>query len=142
MGREAPELSHAAAPEVSPHTTADDQVLPYLGPLTRAGNPAANPSSPDTSSKELEESSSEEDQPTNEAHRDKARQRAQHLDTNFDAWQHKKIAKGIPSWVTRDTMICDLPEHGKAQLNHPDPVGLPLEYMHDRQVFDSIRSVI
>ena len=39
-------------------------------------------------------------------------------------------------------MICDLPEHGKAQLNHPDLVGPPLEYMRDRQVFNSIRSDI
>ena len=62
------------------------------------------------------------------------------MDTNFDAWQHKKIAKGLPGWAARDTMICDLPEHGKAQPNHPDPVGPPLEYMHDRQVFEGIRS--
>ena len=30
----------------------------------------------------------------------------------------------------------------KAQPNHPDPVGPPLEYMHDRQVFDGIQSDI
>ena len=42
----------------------------------------------------------------------------------------------------RDTMICDLPEHRKAQPNHPDPVGLPLDYMGEYQVFDSIRSDI
>ena len=84
------------------------------------------------------ESSSEEEQPTNEALCDKVWQRAWHLDTNFDAWQCKKITKGLPGWVTRDTMICDLPEHGKVQPNHPDPVGPPLEYMHDRQVFEGI----
>ena len=39
-------------------------------------------------------------------------------------------------------MICDLPEHGKAQPNHPDPVGLPLEYMCDCQVFEGVRSDI
>ena len=39
-------------------------------------------------------------------------------------------------------MICDLPEHGKAQPNHPDPVGLPLDYMGKCQVFDGIRSDI
>ena len=83
----------------------------------------------DTPSKELEESSPKEEQPTDEA------LRAQHLDTNFDA-------KGVPSWVTRDTMICDLPKHGKAQLNHPDLVGPPLEYMHHCQVFDGIQSDI
>ena len=93
----------------------------------------------DTSSKESEESSSEEEQPTNKALRDKAWQRARHLDTNFDAWWHKNIAKGIPGWVTRDTMICDLPKHGKVQLNHPDLVGPLLEYMCDRQVFNSVR---
>ena len=64
------------------------------------------------------------------------------MDTNFDAWWHKKIAKGIAGWATRDTMICDLPKHGKVQPNHPDPVGLPLDYMDEHQVFDSIRSDI
>ena len=97
----------------------------------------------ETSSKESEESSSsEEEQPTDEALRDKCRQWAQHMDTNFDAWQRKKIAKGLPSWATRDTMICDLPKHGKAQPNHLDPVGPPLEYMRNRQVFEGIRSDI
>ena len=49
--------------------------------------------------------------------------------TRFNAWHHKKIAKGVIGWATRDTMICDLPEHRKTQLNHPDPMGLPLDYM-------------
>ena len=93
----------------------------------------------ETSSKEFEESSSEEEQPADEALRDKGRQQAQHLDTNFDAWQCRKIAKGLLGWVTRDTMICDLPKHGKAQLNHLDLVGLPLEYMRDHQVFEGIQ---
>ena len=88
------------------------------------------------------ESSSEEEQPTDEALHDKDRQWAWCLDTNFDAWWHKKIAKGISGWVTRDTMICDLPEHEKVQLNHLDPVGLPLEYMRDHQIFNDIRSDI
>ena len=92
----------------------------------------------DTPSKESSESSSEEEQPTDEALCNKARQQAQQLDTNFDAWQCKKIAEGIAGWATRDTMICNLPEHGKAQPNHPDPVGLPLDYMGERQVFDGI----
>ena len=39
-------------------------------------------------------------------------------------------------------MICNLPEHGKVQPNHPDLVGLPLDYMHKRQVFDGVRSDI
>ena len=91
------------------------------------------------SSKESEESSSEEEQPTDEALRNKAQQRAWHLDTNFDAWRCKKITKGLPGWVARDTMICNLPEHWKAQPNHPDLVGLPLEYMRDRQVFEGVR---
>ena len=56
--------------------------------------------------------------------------------------QHKKIVKGITGWAMRDTMICDLPKHGKAQPNHPDPVGLPLDYMGKYQVFHSIRSDI
>ena len=90
-------------------------------------------------SKESEDSSSEEEQPTAEALCDKARQWARLLDTNFNAWWCKKIAKGLPGWATRDTMICDLPEHGKAQPNHPDPVGPPLEYMHDHQVFEGVR---
>ena len=93
-------------------------------------------------SKESSESSSEEEQPTDEALHNKARQWAQQLDTNFDAWWHKKIAKGVAGWATRDTMICNLPEHGKVQPNHPDPVGLPLDYMGERQVFNSIQSDI
>ena len=39
-------------------------------------------------------------------------------------------------------MICDLPEHGKAQPNHPDPVGLPLDYVGECQVFHGIQSDI
>ena len=96
----------------------------------------------DMPSKDSSESSSEEEQPTNKALHDKARQWAQQLDTNFDAWWHKKIAKGIAGWATRDTMICNLPKHGKVQPNHPDPVGLPLDYMGECQVFNSIRSDI
>ena len=88
------------------------------------------------------ESSSKEEQPTDEALCNKAHQQAQHLDTNFDAWQCKKIARGIPGWVARDTMICNLPERGKVQPNYSDPVGLPLECMCDCQVFDGIRSDI
>ena len=72
----------------------------------------------------------------------KAQQRAWQLDTNFDAWRCKKIAKGITGWATRDTMICDLAKHRKVQPNHPDPVGLPLDYMGKCQVFDGIRSDI
>ena len=37
-------------------------------------------------------------------------------------------------------MICDLPGHGKTEPNHPNPVGLPLDYMAEWKVFDSIRS--
>ena len=92
--------------------------------------------------KDLSGSSSEEEQPTDEALHDKVWQRARQLDTNFDAWWHKKIAKGITGWATRDTMICDLPEHGKAQPNHPDPVGPPLDYMGEHQVFNGIWSDI
>ena len=93
-------------------------------------------------SKDLSGSSPEEEQPTNKALHNKARQRARQLDTNFDAWWCKKIAKCIAGWATRDTMMCDLPEHGKAQPNHPDPVGPPLNYMGEHQVFDSIQSHI
>ena len=92
----------------------------------------------DTPSKESSESSSEEEQPTNEALHNKAWHRAQQLDRNFNAWQCKKIAKGIAGWATGDTMICNLPEHGKVQPNHPDPVGPPLDYMHEHQVFDGV----
>ena len=96
----------------------------------------------DTPSKESSGSSSEEEQPTNEALRNKAWQRAQQLDTNFNAWWCKKIAKDVAGWAMRDTMICDLPEHGKAQPNHPDQVGPPLDYMGEHQVFDGIQSDI
>ena len=93
-------------------------------------------------SKDLSKSSSEEEQSTDKALCNKARQRAWQLDTNFDAWWHKKIAKGIAGWAMRDTMICDLPEHGKVQPNHPDLVGPPLDYMGEHQVFNGIRSDI
>ena len=89
-----------------------------------------------------ESSSSEEEPPTDEAHCNRARQKVQLLDTHFEAWHHDKIAKGITGWAARDTMICDLPKHGKMQPNHPDPVGLPLGYMGECQVFDGIRSDI
>ena len=95
-----------------------------------------------TPSKDSSESSSEEEQPTNEALCDQARQQAQQLDTNFYAWHHKKIAKGIAGWAMRDTMICDLPKHGKALPNHPGLVGLPLDYMGECQVFNGIQSDI
>ena len=80
-------------------------------------------------SKESSESSSEDEPPTDEAVCNEARQRAWQLDTHFDAWHYKKIAKGATGWATRDTMICDLPKHGKIQPNHPDPMGPPLDYM-------------
>ena len=60
-----------------------------------------------------------------EALHDEARQKARLLDTHFNAWHRNKIAKCITGWATRDTMICDLPEHGKIQPNHPDPWGHP-----------------
>ena len=96
----------------------------------------------DTPPKDLSGSSSKEEQPTDEALHDKARQKARQLDTNFDAWRCKKIAKGITGWATRDTMIYDLPEHGKVQPNHPDSVGPPLDYMGERQVFNGVQSDI
>ena len=65
------------------------------------------------------------------------------------SWTHvsmlgiaKKIAKSIVGLATRDTMICDLPEYGKTQPNYPDPVGPPLNYMGECQVFDGIQSEI
>ena len=36
-------------------------------------------------------------------------------------------------------MICNVPEHGKTQPNHPDPVGPPLDYMAKCKVFDCIQ---
>ena len=104
-----------------------------------------HPKSPkeDSPQKESSESSSsEEEPPMDETLCDEARQKTQLLDTCFDAWHHDKIAKGVAGWVTRDTMICDLPKHGKMQLNHPDPVGLSLGYIGECQVFDGIRSDI
>ena len=71
-----------------------------------------HPKSPkeDNPLKESSESSSSEEQPpTDEALHNEARQKVQLLDTHFDAWYHDKIAKGVAGWVTRDTMICDLP---------------------------------
>ena len=87
-------------------------------------------------------SSSEEEPPTDKALHDRARQKAWLLDTCFNAWHHYQIVKGIAGWATRDTMICDLPKHGKMQPNHPNPVGLPLDYMGECQVFNGIQSDI
>ena len=103
-----------------------------------------HPKSPkeDSPLKESSESSSEEEPPMDEALHDEARQKAWLLDTCFDAWHCNKIAKGVTGWATRDTMICDLPKHGKMQPNHPDPMGPPLDYMGECQVFNSIRSDI
>ena len=93
--------------------------------------------------KESSESlSSEEEPPTDEALCDEVRQKAQLLDMHFEAWHRDKIAKGVTGWVARDTMIFDLPKHGKAQPNHPDPIGPRLDYMEECQVFNSIRSDI
>ena len=102
------------------------------------------PKSPkeDSPLKESSESSSEEEPPMDEALHNEARQKAWLLDTCLDAWHCKKIAKGIVGWATRDTMICDLPKHGKMQPNHPDPVGPPLDYMGECQVFNGIWSDI
>ena len=85
-------------------------------------------------------SSSEEELPTNKALQDGARQKVWLLDTCFDAWCHDKIANNVAGWATQDTMICDLPEHGKAQPNHPDPMGPLLNYMVECKVFDCIWS--
>ena len=83
-------------------------------------------------------SSSEEELPTDEVLRDKARQKVWLLYTCFDAWHCDKIANNAAGWVMRDTMNCDLPEHGKTQPNHPDPMGLPLGYMVKCKIFDCI----
>ena len=97
----------------------------------------------DSPLKESSESSSSEEEPlTDEALCDGATQKVRLLDMFFEAWHHDKIAKGVTGWVARDTMICDLPEHRKAQPNHSDPVGLPLDYMGECQVFDGICSNI
>ena len=86
--------------------------------------------------------SSEEEPPTDEALHDGARQKARLLNTHFEAWHCDKIAKSVTGWVARDIMICDLPEYGKVQPNHSDPVGPPLDYMGECQVFDGIWSNI
>ena len=87
-------------------------------------------------------SSEEEDLPTDEALCDRTRQKVRLLDTRFDAWHHNKIANVIAGWATRDTMICNLPEHGKMQPNHLDPMGPPLDYIGECLVFYGIRSDI
>ena len=44
-------------------------------------------------------SSLEEEPPTDKVLRDGARQKAQLLDTHFDAWHHDKIANSVAGWV-------------------------------------------
>ena len=65
----------------------------------------------DTPSKESSESSSEEDQPTDEALHDKAQQWAQQPDTNFNTWWRKKIAKGVAGWATRSVTSPSMERH-------------------------------
>ena len=50
----------------------------------------------------------------------------------------QKALRRTAPWMTRNTMICDLPECGKMQPNHPDPMGPPLDYMGECWVFDGI----
>ena len=78
--------------------------------------------------------------PTDEALHDEAGQKAQQLDTHFNIWHCDKIANKVMGWATQDTMNCDLPEHGKTQPNHPNPMGPPLGYMTKCKVFDCIQS--
>ena len=85
-------------------------------------------------------SSSKEEPPTDEALHDGARQKVWLLDTCFDAWHHNKIANSVTGWAMQDTMICDLPKHSKMQPNHPNPMGLPLDYMAKCRVFNGIWS--
>ena len=85
-------------------------------------------------------SSSEEEPPTDKPLHDGDRQKARLLDTHFNAWHCDKIANSITGWVTKDTVICDLPKHGKMQPNHPDPVGSPMDYMGECRVFYGIWS--
>ena len=95
----------------------------------------------DSPKKDSSESpSSEEEPPTNEVLCDEARQKVWLLDTHFDAWHCDKITNNVTGRATRDTMNCNLPEHGKTQPNHPDPVEPPLGYMVKCKVFDCIRS--
>ena len=86
--------------------------------------------------------SSKEEPPTDKALCNGARQKAQLLDTHFDAWCRDKMANSVVGWATRDTMICDLPKHGKMQPNHLNLVGPPLDYMGECWVFDGIQSDI
>ena len=83
-------------------------------------------------------SSSEEEPPNNEVLCNKARQKAQLLDTYFDTWCCDKITNNVAGWAMTDTMICDLPEHSKTQPNHPNPMGPPLGYMAKCKVFNCI----
>ena len=80
-------------------------------------------------------SSLEEEPPTNKVLRDGARQKAWLLDTRFDVWHCNKIANNVAGSAMQDTMICNLPEHSKAQSNNPDPMGLALDYMAECKVF-------
>ena len=38
----------------------------------------------------------------------------------------------------QDTIVYNLPEHGKTQPNHPNPMGPPLDYLVECKVFDCI----
>ena len=114
------------------HKETDGESVPEEGtPPKRQKRCQPSPKEETSSHESKESSSSEEEKLTDEAQCDRCQQRTQCMDTNFNAWRCKKITKGLPGWATRDTMICNLPEHGKVQPNLPDPMGPPLEYMHD-----------
>ena len=80
--------------------------------------------------KESSKSSSEEEPPTDKAPHDEARQRARQLDTHFDAWHRKKIAKGIMGWATRDNDL-QPPQAWEDAAQSSRPCGAALR-LHER----------
>ena len=122
------------------HEDTDPKLDPGEKVLSAQQNWHQNSPKEDSPQKDSSESSSsKEELPTDEALHDGTRQKVWLLDTCFDAWNCNKIATSIAGWVTRDAMICYLPKHGKMQPNHPNPMGLPLDYMRECRVFDSIQ---
>ena len=66
------------------------------------------------------------------------------IETSSDGQVAPDGKEGLECPHTQDTLtsISQVPKHGKTQPNHPNPVGPPLDYMGECQVFDGIQSDI
>ena len=62
-----------------------------------------------------------------------------HMDTDFSVWRDKKISKGLKQWYEWDKMTCNHIDPCK-EVKYPDPLGAPLDYMENCDVFKPIKT--